>query len=70
MISVRFPDIVEQRLASLAEKTGRSKSYYVHLAVEEFLKDREDYLLALSVLEKGNARIPLEKVVSDLGLDD
>ncbi len=70
MISVRLPEAVERRLASLAEKTGRSKSHYVRLAVEEFLEDREDYLLALAVLEKKNARIPLEKVVSDLGLGD
>ncbi len=70
MISVRFPDTVEHRLASLAEKTGRSKSYYVRLAVEEFLEDREDYLLALSVLEKGNTRVPLDQVVKDIGLDD
>jgi hypothetical protein len=26
-------------------------------------------LLALSVLEEGNARIPLEKVIKDLGLE-
>ena len=70
MLSVRLPDVVERRLASLAEKTGRSKSYYVRLAVQEFLEDREDYLLALSVLEKRNDRISLDKVVSDLGLDD
>ena len=70
MISVRFPDAVEQRLAALAKQTGRSKSHYVRLAVEEFLEDREDYVLALSVLEKGNDRISLDKVVSELGLDD
>jgi len=70
MISVRLPDAVERRLASLAEKTGRSKSYYVRVAVEAFLEDREDYLLALSVLEEGHPRVPLDKVVKDLGLDD
>jgi RHH-type rel operon transcriptional repressor/antitoxin RelB len=70
MISVRLPESVERRLASLAEKTGRSKSYYVRLAIEEFLEDREDYLLAVSVLEKNNPRVPLEDLVRDLGLDD
>jgi RHH-type rel operon transcriptional repressor/antitoxin RelB len=65
-----LPESVERRLASLAEKTGRSKSYYVRLAIEEFLEDREDYLHALSVLEKNNPRIPLEDLARDLGLDD
>lgn len=70
MISVRLSEDVERRLASLAEKTGRSKSYYVRLAVEEFLEDREDYLMALSALERGAARVPLDQVVKELGLDD
>jgi RHH-type rel operon transcriptional repressor/antitoxin RelB len=70
MISVRLPETTERRLASLAERTGRSKSYYVRLAVEEFLEDREDYLRALSVLEQGNPRVPLDQVIKDLGLDD
>ncbi len=51
-IAVRLPDELEQRLENLAQKTHRSKSYYLRRALEEFLEDREDYLLAASRLEE------------------
>lgn len=34
------------------------------------LEDREDYLLALSILEKKNPAVPLDKVVKELGLEN
>jgi RHH-type rel operon transcriptional repressor/antitoxin RelB len=45
--SVRLPENLEARLVYLAEKTGRSKSYYVTKAIQNFLEEQEDYLLAV-----------------------
>lgn len=52
MLGVRLPEDLEKRLDQLSKETHRSKSYYVKRALEEFLQDREDYLLALARYEK------------------
>lgn len=62
MLAVRLPDEIEQRLIALAQKTGRSKSFYVRKAIEGFLQDEEDYFLALARLEEKNPRTPFEEV--------
>lgn len=70
MLALRLPPEVEKRLEDLAKKTGRTKSYYAKQAIEEFLEDREDYLLAISRLEKERPGIPIEEVERRLGLAD
>lgn len=45
MLAVRLNLDTERRLSHLARETGRSKSYYVRQAIEDFLENREDYLL-------------------------
>lgn len=70
-LSIRLPEDVEDRLAALARKTGRTKSYYIREAVLEHLEDLEDYYLAVERLEhpEGEA-VDLTVVVERLGLDD
>ncbi|MCA1748442.1 MAG: TraY domain-containing protein [Parasphingopyxis sp.] len=46
MLAVRLDPDLEKRLAALAKKTGRSKSFYARAALEEYLEDLEDYFLA------------------------
>ena len=70
MLALRLPADLEKRLEELARKTGRSKSYYARLAIEEFLQDQEDYLLAISRLEKDLHGIPIDEVERRLGLVD
>ena len=70
MLALRLPPEIEKRLECLAKKTGRTKSYYARQAVIEFLDDQEDYLIALSRLEKERPGIPLEEVERRLGLAD
>lgn len=70
MIAVRLPKELEAQLERVAKKTHRSKSYYIRKALEQFLEDREDYLLAVARLEEKNPRIPYEKIRSELGLED
>lgn len=70
MLTVRLPDGVEMRLDRLSKETGRSKSYYVKKAIEQYIEDREDYLLAVATLEKKNPTISLEQLEKELGLED
>ena len=70
MLAVRLPKDVEARLQRLAERTGRSKSYYARQAITEFLDEREDYLIALSRLERREPTISLEELEKSLGLED
>ena len=69
MLAVRLDPETEDRLSRLAHETGRSKSYYVKQAIENYLEEREDYLLALAVLERGEPRKPISEVRKELGLE-
>lgn len=69
MIAVRLDSDVEDRLANLAKETGRSKSYYVKEAINNYLEEREEYLLAISILEKEEPRTPIKDVRKELGLE-
>lgn len=68
MVTVRLDPELEARLDELAEATGRSKSFYVREALQEFLDDRADYLLAISLLEKDEPTIGLEELRQALGV--
>lgn len=59
---MRLPEKLENKLNNLAKKTGRSKSYYVRQATEEFIAVHEDYLLAISRLEKNNPKISIDEI--------
>lgn len=70
MLAVRLPEKIEERLSELAKQTHRPKSYYVKQAIEDFLDEHEEHLLALSRLEKKNPRITLEEIERRLDLED
>jgi RHH-type rel operon transcriptional repressor/antitoxin RelB len=70
MIAVRIPMDIEKKLDQLAAKTNRTKSYYVRKAIEEFLEDEADYLLAMERIQKNNPRISLDELEKKLGLAD
>ncbi|MEI8055255.1 MAG: TraY domain-containing protein [bacterium] len=68
MLALRLPAQIEKRLNGLAHKTGRTKSYYAKLAIEEFLENQEDYFIAMERLQNQLPSIPLEEVIKKLGL--
>lgn len=68
MLSVRLSAEQESALQQLAEETGRSKSYYVKQALDEFLEDRGDYLVALAAIERAERRYSAVDVRRELGL--
>ncbi len=70
MLAIRISSDVEKRLAELAARTGRTKSFYARQAIEAHLADMEDFYLAderVKALREGEA-IPLEDVKAELGL--
>ncbi len=66
--AVRLNPRLEDRLERLAKRTGRSKSLYIRRALEEFLDDQEDYLIALQRLEEDLPPIPWEAALNELNL--
>jgi RHH-type rel operon transcriptional repressor/antitoxin RelB len=50
-ISIRIPDDLAQSLESLAETIDRPKTYVIRKAIEEYLRDYADYLIALERLK-------------------
>jgi RHH-type transcriptional regulator, rel operon repressor / antitoxin RelB len=67
---VRIPVTLDERLTRLAHKTGRSKSYYARKALETFLEDTEDYLLAVASYESSKKTISLEDLHKKFKLQD
>ena len=72
--AVRLPDEINQRLAALAKRTGRTMSYYMREAIVEHLEDMEDVYLAeqaLAEIRAGRvATISSNEMSRRLGLDD
>jgi len=72
-ISVRLPNDMEQRLSTLANKTGRKKSFYVKEALMHYLEDLEDIYDAEKTLEDikaGRERvISMEEMEKAVGLE-
>jgi RHH-type rel operon transcriptional repressor/antitoxin RelB len=70
MLGIRLEPELENRLTTLAKKTGRTKSYYAREAIRLFLEDREDYLLGLAALEKKGPRVSLADLERELDLEN
>jgi RHH-type transcriptional regulator, rel operon repressor / antitoxin RelB len=51
-INLRVDEETEQRLIHLAQRTGRTKTFYATEALTQYLDENEDYLLAKDALEE------------------
>jgi RHH-type transcriptional regulator, rel operon repressor / antitoxin RelB len=70
MLALRLPKEIEDRLAALAKKTGRTKSYYARRAILNYIEDLEDIAIAEERLKDPNAEwLSLEEVYARLDLD-
>ncbi|ASK28489.1 type II toxin-antitoxin system RelB family antitoxin [Neisseria chenwenguii] len=74
MLAIRLPQEIENRLSVLAEKTGRTKTYYAREAILEYLDDLEDFYLAeqrYADIQAGKSEtVSFEDVMRDYGLED
>jgi RHH-type rel operon transcriptional repressor/antitoxin RelB len=52
LLTIRLPDDLQTRLDTLAQSTGRTKSFYVREAIDRYLEDMEDVYMADSVLQR------------------
>ena len=69
MLAIRLPEDIEKRLAELASKTGRTKTFYAKEAIMEHLDEIEDKYLAINRLENPSKRWTLDELEQDLDLD-
>ncbi len=60
-MSVRLPEDIAKRLEALARSLDRPKTYIVTKALQEYLEEYEDYLVALHRLNDKNDRVMSEK---------
>ncbi|MDI6888907.1 MAG: ribbon-helix-helix protein, CopG family [Methanocellales archaeon] len=70
-ISVRLPNEIVHELENLASATERSKTYIIRKAIESYLQESADYLIALERLnDKGDEIISSEEMRERLALQD
>jgi len=73
MLAIRLPESIEKRLEKLAQRTGRTKTYYVREAILQHLDDLEDMYLAERVLDRirdgEENTVPLEDVMKRHGVE-
>lgn len=62
MLSIRLPENIQKRLDLLAQKTGRTKTYYAKEAIIAHLEEPEDIYIALDRLEKPTKRWSLSEL--------
>lgn len=67
-LTVRVSDEIEDRLEKLARETGRTKTHYLRAALEEFLEEREDYLLGMAALARQEPSVSLDELERELEL--
>ncbi len=70
MLAIRLPDSIEKRLALLAKKTGRTKTYYARVAILEHLDEMEDTYLAINRLENPGKLWTQEELEAEIDLAD
>ena len=72
-VSIRLPEDISSRLQELAQRTGRSKTFYMIEAIREHLDDLEDLYIAeqrLIEIRAGRSKtVPLEEVMKRYGLE-
>ena len=72
--SIRLPTDLEKRLNALAERTGRTRAFYLRQIIAAGLEEAEDLYLAQEVMgrvREGKEKVfTLDQVEQSLGLAD
>ena len=69
MLAIRLPEEIESRLAVLAKKTGRTKTFYAREAILEHIEDLEDQFLAEERLKSSAQRWSLDDLEDGVDLE-
>lgn len=70
MLAITLPTDIEERLANLAEQTGRTKTFYAREAILNYIEDIEDTYIALKRLENPLETYTQEEVEEICGVVD
>ena len=74
MLAVRLPAEMENRLNTLAQETGRTKTFYIREAIANYLEDLEDLYIAekrYRDLKVGKSyTVTFDELEQNLGLAD
>ena len=68
MLAIRLSPELEARLGRLAEKTGRTKTFYAREAIEQHLEDLEDYYLTADAARNPGRGYSADEAKRELGL--
>lgn len=69
MLAIRLPEEIENRLAKLAAKTGRTKTYVAREAILKHLDEMEVKYLAIDRLEKAGKRWTLDEMEKGVDIE-
>ncbi len=68
--AVRIPEKLDRALTRIADRTGKSRGYFVRKGLERIIEDTYDGLLAAEALKKSRGKTySLQEVEKRLGLD-
>ncbi|MEX2491367.1 MAG: TraY domain-containing protein [Nitrospirales bacterium] len=70
MATLRLSKELEHRLDQLAEITGRTKTFYIRMLVEEHIDELEDRYIAEQRLETPAKRLTSQEMRQELGLEN
>lgn len=69
-VTTKIPDNLNTALAELANEIHRSKGYIVQRAIENYLEEKSDILVALARIERGEETISLDELQKKYDLED
>ena len=64
-VSVRLPEELSKKLNRLAKSLDRSKTYIITRALDEYLEEYEDYLIAVNRLNDKDDRVVSRRELTD-----
>ncbi|MSP53799.1 MAG: ribbon-helix-helix protein, CopG family [Gammaproteobacteria bacterium] len=69
-LTIRLSEDIDVRLNKLAQRTHRTKTFYVRQAILNYLEDLEDTYDAVNILREEQASYTLAEVVKDLNFTE
>lgn len=68
-VTTKLSDNLHSILSELSNETNRSRGYIMQRALENYLEEKSDILIALSRLERGEETITLEELKKKYDLE-
>lgn len=69
-ITARISEELDQWLSMLAKETDRNKGYIIRKAIENYIEEKADLLIALSRIEKNEETISIDELRKKYDLED